>query len=173
MKLISGLLRSVPLLLLLTTCDNGGEPPYYYSSYVPVLMDRTVMEGTVGYYAAQPIKETGKIYVKGSYIFISEKYQGIHVIDNHNPSAPVKIGFFRVPGCVDMAIKGNVLYADNAVDLVAITYDSSNWSNSKLSSRVRDILPELTPPESQYIPWEFTKESRPKNTVIIGWKLKQ
>jgi hypothetical protein len=136
-------------------------------------MDRTVMEGTVGYFAAQPIKEPGKIYVKGSYIFISEKYQGIHIIDNHIPTAPVKIGFFRVPGCVDMAVKGNVLYVDNAVDLVAISYDTVVWTNSKISSRIRDVFPELSPPESQYIPWEFTKDVRPKNTIIIGWKLKE
>jgi hypothetical protein len=172
MKLISRFSITIPLLFLLTTCHNYVEPPYYYQ-YVPILMDRTVMEGTVGYFAAQPIKEPGKIYVKGSYIFISEKYQGIHVIDNHIPTVPDKIGFFRVPGCVDMAIKGNVLYVDNAVDLVAITYDSVVWTNSKISSRIRDVFPELSPPESQYIPWEFTKENRPKNTIIIGWKLKE
>lgn len=173
MKLILRLFLAIPLLLLLITCDRSYESPDYYYDYTPVLMDRSVMEGTVGFYAAQPIKEPGKIYVKGSYIFISEKYQGVHIIDNHNPAAPAKIGFFRIPGCVDMAIKGNVLYVDNAVDLVAITYDSTVWSNSVVSSRVKDIFPELSPPESDYIPWEFTKESRPKNTIIVAWKLKQ
>ena len=173
MKPISRLFVSVLFLFLLTTCTQHNQMPDYFGNYVPVLMDRSVMEGTVGYYDAQPIKETGKIYVKGSYIFISEKYQGVHIIDNHNPTAPVKIGFFRVPGCVDMAVKNNVLYVDNAVDLVSITFDSTNWTNSKVSSRIRDILPELSPPESEYIPWEFTRESKPKNTIIVGWKLKE
>jgi len=132
-------------------------------------MDRTVMEGTLGYFAVQPLKDPGKIYVKGNYIFISEKYQGIHIIDNHNPAAPVKIGFFRVPGCVDLAIKDNVMYVDNAVDLVAITYDSTDWTKTRVCSRIRDILPELSPPESDYIPGEFSKGSRIKNTIIIGW----
>ena len=172
MKLISRLFLCIPLLMLLTTCNRNNDYYMNYYQYLPILMDRTVMESSVGYFAAQPIKETGKIYVKGNYVFISEKYQGIHVIDNHNTSAPINLGFFRVPGCVDMAIKGNVLYVDNAVDLVAITFDSITWSNSVVSSRIKDILPELSPPESQYIPWEFTKESRPANTIIIGWKLK-
>jgi hypothetical protein len=166
------LLMALPLILLLSGCRNHDYYQPYYS-YYPILMDRTVMEGTLGYFEAQPIKEPGKIYVKGSFIFISEKYQGIHIIDNHNPAAPVKIGFFRVPGCVDMAIKDNVLYVDNAVDLVAITYDSTDWSKTKVSSRIRDILPELSPPETSYIPWEFSKEKRLKNTVIIGWKTKE
>jgi hypothetical protein len=172
MKLLSKLFLGITLLLILITCDNSDYPSYDYYQYVPVLMLRSVMETTVGYHEAQPIKETGKIYVKGSFIFISEKYHGVHVIDNHNHSAPVKIGFFRVPGCVDMAIKGNILYVDNAVDLVAIAYDSTNWANSKVSSRVRDILPELSPPDSEYIPWEFTKEERPDSTIIVAWKLK-
>jgi hypothetical protein len=172
MKEISRLLYAIPLILMLTTCRNHNYYEPYYS-YYPILMDRTVMEGTLGYYAAQPIKEPGKIYVKGSYIFISEKYQGVHIIDNHIPTAPVKIGFFRVPGCVDMAIKDNVLYVDNAVDLVAITYDSNDWSKTIVSSRVRDILPELSPPEYNYIDWEFSKGNRKANTVIVGWIKKQ
>ena len=171
MKEIIRLLFAIPLLLLLTTCRNHDNYQPYYQ-YYPVLMDRTVMEGTLKFYTdslSEKIKETGKIYVKGNFIFISEKYQGVHIIDNHNPSAPFKVGFFRVPGCVDMAIKDNVLYVDNAVDLVAITYDSTDWSKTKVSSRIRDILPELSPPENDYIPWEFSKDSRKANTVIVGW----
>jgi hypothetical protein len=173
MKLISRFFISLSLLFILTTCRNNYDDFNYYGDYVPVLMDRDVMEASVHFDSSQPIKETGKIYVQGNYIFISEKYQGIHIIDNRNPSNPVKAGFFRVPGCVDMAIKNNVLYVDNAVDLVAIDFDSTNWSNSKVSSRIKDVFPELSPPVQSYIPWEFTKESRPKNTIIIGWKLKQ
>jgi hypothetical protein len=174
MRLILRLFNSLWILLILTTCTRSSDNYDYSGIYVPILMDRVAMESSVHFDSIpQAIKETGKIYVKGSYIFISEKFQGVHVIDNRNPSNPKKIGFFRVPGCVDMAIKNNILYVDNAVDLVAITFDSTTWSNSKVSSRVTNIFPELSPPETSYIPWEFSISSRPENTIIVGWKLKK
>jgi hypothetical protein len=71
-----------------------------------------------------------------------------------------------------MAVKDNVLYVDNATDLVAITFDTTNWAGITVSKRIRDILPELSPPDYQYIPWEYTRTKRPKNTVIVGWKEK-
>jgi hypothetical protein len=169
MREIIRLLFAIPLILLLTTCRNHDYYQPYYQ-YYPILMDRTVMEGTLKFYTdsvSMKIKEPGKIYVIGNYIFISEKYKGVHIIDNHNPVVPLKIGFFRVPGCVDMAIKDNVLYVDNAVDLVAITFDSTNWSNTKVSSRIRDILPELSPPESLISPGNFRRRAELKIQLLL------
>ena len=171
MKNIFKLLVFFTVLAGCTSSSDQSEPSWY-SEYKPILMNRTEMENSVAFIEKQDMKQPTKIYVKGSYIFISEKYKGIHVIDNHNPASPVKIGFIRVPGCVDMAIKGNTLYADNAVDLIAITFDSTNWQNLAVSKRIKSIFPELAPPDYDYIPTEFSKPYRPQNTVIVGWKNK-
>ena len=39
---------------------------------------------------AAKIENTGKLAVIGKYIFLSEPYKGIHVIDNSNPARPEK-----------------------------------------------------------------------------------
>ena len=70
------------------------------------------------------IDTTGKIYVKDNYIYINELYDGIHVINDTNPSSPQRIAFIPIPGDVDIAIKDTTLYADSYVDLVTI--DISN-----------------------------------------------
>src|SRR5207249_9750630 len=57
---------------------------------------------------------------KSPYIFVSEVNQGIHVIDNTNPSSPQNVAFINVPGNLDIAIKDNVLYADSYIDFVAV-----------------------------------------------------
>ena len=44
------------------------------------------------------IVESGKIYVYQDYIFVNDKYKGIHVIDNSNPVTPVKIAFISILG---------------------------------------------------------------------------
>ena len=44
--------------------------------------------------------------VNGNLIFVSERYRGIHVIDNSDPESPQDIAFIRVPGNIDIAMKG-------------------------------------------------------------------
>jgi hypothetical protein len=88
---------------------------------------------------ARPIGTLGKIYYKDATIYVVEVGEGIHVLDNQNPSSPTTLHFWRILGCVDVAIKGNVLYADNFTDL--ITVDISNPTDIKLLNRVPDLYP--------------------------------
>jgi phosphoglycerate-specific signal transduction histidine kinase len=34
------------------------------------------------------LERPGKMYIKGSYLFVNEIKEGIHIIDNSNPSSP-------------------------------------------------------------------------------------
>ena len=118
------------------------------------------------------IGTTGKIYVKDSYIYINELYEGTHVIDNTDPSSPQKIAFIPIPGNVDMAIKGTTLYADSYVDLVAI--DIADPLNAVEVARIEDAFPYMTP--SPWIAEDFVAGSRvdtPDESigVVAGWEL--
>ena len=64
----------------------------------------------------RPIDESGKVYTYQDYIFINDKSQGIHVIDNSNPQQPRKISFIKIPGNVDISIKDDFLFADSLMD---------------------------------------------------------
>lgn len=87
---------------------------------------------------SRALENPGKIYVYGQYILINERYAGLHIIDNSNPEEPVNTGFLNIPGNVDMAVRNNVLYADNVNDLLAI--DVSDMSNPVVAGRVEGVF---------------------------------
>ncbi len=153
------------LLLVLGFTMHEDQSAGY--DYYPVLMDVEDLRGSIAFQSPRNLERPAKFYIKGDYLFVSEKYEGIHVFNNQNPSDPVNVGFIRIPGCLDMAVKASVLYADNAIDLVAI--DLSDPEQPALARRLKDVFPEITPPGG-HIPYQFRKEQRPEGTVIIEWK---
>lgn len=70
--------------------------------------------------APRTMHNPGKMYGFGTYLFINERQEGIHIIDNADPTHPQNIAFWKIPGNVDMAIKGNYLYVDQYVDLLTV-----------------------------------------------------
>jgi hypothetical protein len=62
----------------------------------------------------------GKIYFYNNLVFINEKREGVHIIDNSQPSNPVKIRFLAIPGNDDIAVRNGILYANSYIDLLAI-----------------------------------------------------
>lgn len=165
LKLIPLLLGAIVIFSYSPVRDN-----IYYTEYEPVVINRSELDKSVKLLTPQVMDEPGKIYMKDNYIYIVEKYKGIHVVDNTDRSKPERIAFIQILGCVDLAIKGNALLADNATDLISL--DISNPSKVVLTERVRNIFPELTPPDMDAIPYTYQKENRPDNTVIIAWKRK-
>ncbi|HEY1021789.1 MAG TPA: hypothetical protein VGE06_05725, partial [Flavisolibacter sp.] len=91
-----------------------------YTIYTPVYKDRAEVLANIKSNAPRPIHEKGKIFLYGHYIFLNELNKGVHVINNSNPAAPVREAFIDVPGNIDIAVKGNTLYADLYTDLLAI-----------------------------------------------------
>ena len=140
----------------------------YIYGYCPQLMTRTVLEQSVTALPARAMHNTGKIYLWSHYIFINELYEGLHVIDNQDPSHPQAIAFLRVPGNVDMAVQNNLLYVDNGPDLV--TLDIRNVRAPQVTSRVRDAFRELPPPPSGYVASACASSVRPVSTVVVGWQ---
>lgn len=143
---------------------------YPESAYVPVLMKRTEMEKALKLDEPREIVNPGKIYFKSPYLFIVEKHKGIHVIDNSNPAYPVKFKFIQIDGIRDMAIKTDILFADNAVDLVAIQLNNTITTLS-LTKRLKNYFPEMESPDGMGIP-SYVRKTRPENTIIVSWKLK-
>ena len=89
---------------------------------------------------AQALESPGKIYIYGDYLFINEINKGVHVIDNSNPSNPVNKSFINIPGNVDIAVKGNILFADIYTDL--LTLDISNPLATRVTSVTSNVFPE-------------------------------
>lgn len=109
------------LLLSLSGCiQDRCEQTMTFFAYEPVYLSYGDLRAAVQPETARPLVKPGKLYFKDAYIFVSEVDEGIHVIDNTDPTNPRNLGFIRVPGNRDLAIKGNYLYADSYVDLVVL-----------------------------------------------------
>ncbi len=110
-----------------------------YTLKTPIFQTLDELRITLEAEAPRELKRPGKIFFIDNFIFLNEKEEGIHVIDNSDPSNPTPISFINIPGNVDIAAKGNILYADNAVDLV--TFDVSDPGNAVMLNRVEDVFP--------------------------------
>lgn len=97
-----------------------------YTIYRPVYKSLSEVRANMKGFTPEIIRQTGKLFTEGNYIFLSEPEKGIHVIDNSNPSNPKNISFIAVPGNEDLAVRGNYLYADSYSDMVV--FDISNPS---------------------------------------------
>lgn len=93
---------------------------YTYTLYEPVYQTVPGVRANIKSNAPVEVKQPGKLFIKGDYIFLNEADKGIHVIDNGNPAQPKNIAFINIPGNVDMAVQDNTLYADLYTDLIAL-----------------------------------------------------
>lgn len=154
--------KTLLFLVLLVVCTSFVGSDMEWRTYKPIFMSRADLEKSVVYKnTGQELKNPGKIYYKAPYIYINERYKGVHVINNSNPAQPHNEGFITAPGCVDMAMKGSVLYLDNAVDLVAF-----DLATKTVTERIVGIFPELRAPDNSF----FYPEDRPSDFVLVEWR---
>ncbi len=91
-----------------------------YTKWTPIYKRMNEIRLEVVADASQQLVKPGKIYFYNNYVFINEIKEGIHVIDNKDPANPRNVAFIKIPGNVDIAVKDNILYADNYIDLLSI-----------------------------------------------------
>ncbi|NVO83428.1 LVIVD repeat-containing protein [Hymenobacter terrestris] len=163
------LLLGISLLMGLTACPmiNPGEP-VVLPSYRPQLMARSQLEQAVAVLPPRELHNTGKIYLRDPYLLINERYEGVHIIDNQDPTKPRPVAFLRIPGNVDVAMQGSLLYADSGSDL--LTFDMRDMQQPNLVHRLREAVPELPMPESGTVPEQYQAANRPADAVVIGWQ---
>lgn len=148
--------------------DSGLPPPAtQYSAYEPVIADRSVLE-RVAFAGPSTMQNVGKIYVFGQYVLVNEIDKGYHIIDNAVPAQPKNIGFLAVPASREATIRNNILYCDNATDLISV--DVSDLHRSKIIGRVVNIFPAAGPPDGLPPAPEVVPTNMPPNTVILEWR---
>src|SRR5690606_13565515 len=113
----------------------------------------------------QAIQKPGKIYVYGKYLLINEQLKGIHVFDNSNPEEPVNIGFRRMLGNTDMAIKDGILYADHMGNLVSVTINDFKEIEERGRLTVQHWSKGVPPPSNSYF-----ECYDPSKGIVIDWK---
>lgn len=113
---------------------------YRYTIADPIYQTLTAVRANMKSAAPRSVEQTGKIYVFDKYLFVNDLNQGIHVFDNSDPKNPKNISFIAIPGNVDMAVKGNTLYADCYSDLVA--FDITDPKNVSAKKFLNNVFPQ-------------------------------
>ena len=155
------------LAAFFSACSDRTVERITYTANVPVYMPFSEFRTSFRKGDTLEINLPGKIYFKDGYLFVNEYGKGIHVIDNSDPANPKKIAFYEIMGNVDMAIKGNILFADSYIDLVAI--DITDINDPKETGRLTNIFPEVVPEGDIWFPYAMVDKTR---GVIIDWETK-
>jgi len=113
------------------------------------------------------IYNVGKIFVYGDYLLVNDITDGIHVIDNSDPSNPTKLYFINIPGNTDLSVKDNLIYADNSVDLVVLQIDESGYI---LKHRIKNVFLEEGIGEYPQENDVYFECPDPELGEVIGWR---
>lgn len=132
-----------------------------YTILTPVYKEKAEVYANIKTNPAAEIINPGKIFLYGNFIFLNDIDKGVHIIDNSNPSSPVNKGFINIPGNLDIAVKGNTLYADLYTDLVVV--DISNPADARYVKYIPKVFPNRNYTNG------FMADS---NKVIVDWTRK-
>ncbi len=135
-------------------------PPTHH----PIYLSYDELRNAVRSLPPRALVEPGKILIKDNFFYISEKKAGVHVIDNSDPQNPNNVAFINIPGNIDLAIRGETLYADSYVDLVAI--DISDHESVQETGRLMDVYPYAALFDTGFYFWD--EELDPDQGVVIG-----
>lgn len=149
------------LLLLMGRCTDKVEATRTYTYMKPVYMTTGELRQSVDVLPPRTIQSAGKIYYLNNHIFLNDPGEGIHIIDNTDPTNPTRVAFINIPGNYDMAAAGTTLYADSFIDL--LVFDISQLDNIELVQRVENVFPRYTsygtfPVEDDQVITEWVEE---------------
>ncbi|WP_163408424.1 hypothetical protein [Flavobacterium ajazii] len=140
--------------------DNTPED----NQFKPVIVERSSFEKSIVLENPQTIMKSGKIYIKGDLMFINDVNKGFHVYDYSDPKNPVRLQFIKAPGATDLAIIDDVIYINQAVDLVTLTYNAAT-KKIEITNRNKNVFPQKKSPNG------FSAETK-GNEIVIDWKYK-
>ncbi len=156
-------LTGIALLIMSSwSCQDKIKDTYFVNE--PVYLSYEDLRTSFDVKSAQDIIQPGKLYFKDQLIFVNEYQKGIHVVNNADPANPQVIKFIELPGNVDLSVKGNILYADSYVDLVAI--DISDLENIKEVSRIENAFPYMLPEYTVGVIDEIDEQ----RGIVTGWQ---
>ncbi len=133
------LIAGFSLAVLFGSClRDECDSTHTYIRFDAVYKTASEVRAGISVQAPRALHNPGKLYIFGQYLFINEKNEGIHVFDNTDASNPKNLAFWSIPGNVDMAIKGNLMFVDQYVDLM--TVDISDMQNPKELCRSQEAF---------------------------------
>lgn len=160
------LLLLLPAVMLFTTSCYECKEKREVTKMTPIYMSDDDLANSVKLCENRAIQVPGKIYFKDNYIYIAEKNQGVHVIDNSDPYAPQSVGFISIPGSSEIAMKNQKILANSATDL--ITIDVSKPTQPVVSGRLKGAFPfEMPSDETRNKIYAYPDLTKGQ---VVGWR---
>jgi hypothetical protein len=157
------------LLMIVAAASCTDKMTIEQNINAPIYMDYATLRSSVRSGEARELTHPGKIYFKDTYLLVVEYLEGIHLIDLTDPAAPRNLTFIEIPGCTDVAVQGDALYADSYVDLVVI--DLTRPDAPKEVRRITDVLPYIVPqPDNEGLGYASVDETK---GIVVGWEVKR
>lgn len=155
--------------------DNNNQEWADVTYMLPIYESTSTLADQISIEDPQVQTSLGKIITYGDLIFINQPMEGVHVVDNSDPSNPVNHSFINIPGNLDLAIVDNHLYADMFSALVV--FNLSDIQSPK-------FLEEFTVEDVFYYDayWNFPEEvwaepfvrfeeyADTSKGIVVGWE---
>lgn len=158
------------LLTLLWSCTDSGPgfPEGDIVGYKPVYASEVNLTVSMG--ESREIVNTGKIFRQGDILLLNEVNEGVHFINNTDPTNPVNLGFLTITGSTDMSVRDDVLYVNQFSDIVALDFsDLQSIREISRQTNAFDISAssQLTPPQFGY----YFECVDPAKGQVVEWQL--
>ncbi|MBB4078287.1 hypothetical protein GGR28_000888 [Lewinella aquimaris] len=128
------------LAILLTGClSDECQDEITYQSYTPIIV--SAADWRLDEFATAPasdICDPSGFYVYGNYLFVLDRNEGLHIIDNTDNANPRPVKFLQIPGGQGIAARNSILYVNQYVDLLA--FDISDPADPEFLSRTKNVF---------------------------------
>ena len=166
-------MKHVKSTLILLSCvtlsscwpwNGGDDPPFEpQTAYQPVIVTRSELNN-ISLQVPKTTVKNEKIYVKDQFIFVNDRRDGFHIINNSDPSNPQKVKYLKALGSSDVAIRNDIFYINQARDLVALKINTAT-NEVQVLKRIENVFPAMKSPDGFEAPAENDK-------IVIDWKQK-
>lgn len=126
------------IVILLNGCQTNCTKTITYTAHLPVYLAMDDIRNTNEAEGVRELEDPGKIYVYRDLLLINDRYEGVHLFDNSDPSNPLPLGFIAIKGCLDMNVVNDVMFANQGVDLVS--WDISDAGNPVFVQRLKSVM---------------------------------
>ncbi|MEM6395109.1 MAG: hypothetical protein AAF741_02090, partial [Bacteroidota bacterium] len=131
---------SITAAMSFTSCLEESCDAYTtYIAYEPVVIYPEDYRVEVIPEGPRQICTPSGFYYYQDHLMVIEKNEGLHIIDNENPGNPDFVSFLPIQGAVGLAVYEDVLYINNANDL--LTFDLSSIEQPRMLNRVEEAFP--------------------------------